>query len=222
MKKLAALILSLILTICSLSACGSPSAYEDGYSSGFDAGFAAGYRAGLSAATATPEQTTPAQQEAPQSHPQETMSQGLPEPENGHIIEDISREKVAPFTVNTSGDGGYFIVLDPLRFPFTGGGFDRTEADMQAKYSYLKFYVDAGSSVELLVPLGTYEVYYATGEIWYGENHLFGTETAYYKCDGEFTFSESEDGYNGWTLTLETAWNGNLDTDKIDANKFPH
>ena len=83
------------------------------------------------------------------------------------------------------------------------------------------YYVRAGGTLSVDVPLGTYEIYYATGNTWYGRNNLFGPDTVYQKCEGSFSFTEDVSGYNGWTLTLYPTFNGNMDTDIIDADDFP-
>ena len=36
--------------------------------------------------------------------------------------------------------------------------------------------------LELKVPLGTFEIRYASGKQWYGYNYLFGDDTSYSKA----------------------------------------
>lgn len=85
----------------------------------------------------------------------------------------------------------------------------------------MSFYVSAGKSAEVLVPLGEYEIYYATGQTWYGPDDKFGSDTQFYKCDDTFDFYEDDDGYVGWTLTLYKVSNGNMDSTPIDEGDFP-
>lgn len=221
MERLIAMITALILVFCSLSAC-SKRTYEDGYADGYNDG----YRAAIEASEDTYisfEEWSNAKHAAEETEP--TLS-SLPEPDNGYIFEDFTLgilEKVAPLTIEAGGTGGYYIVVDPVHFTFSGAvdSFSRTRYEMGAKYSYLKFYVDANSAVDVLVPLGEYEIYYATGENWYGEDSLFGSDTRYYKCDSTFLFSIEDNQYTGWTVELKPVINGNLDTDVIDAEDFP-
>lgn len=69
------------------------------------------------------------------------------------------------------------------------------------------FMVGAGHSVEVFVPHGTYEIYYASGETWYGTELLFGSETVYGKLetrshDGTYFFSYDYRYHYGWYLEL--------------------
>lgn len=144
----------------------------------------------------------------------------IPEPNNGYIFDEISIvDGTAPLTIETIGTGGYYLVLDPITLFYEGDdSFNQTRTEMNAKYSYTKFYIRAGSTVDINVPLGEYRIYYATGESWYGEDDLFGEETVYAKCDDTFVFTESQ----GWTLQLYPVTYGNLDTDTISKKEFPH
>lgn len=129
-----------------------------------------------------------------------------PRPSNGSIFQFPSSAGVAPFTIKTSGSSDYYIVM-------------QNSHDSSIKVS---FYVRGGSTVEIDVPLGNYEVFYAAGDTWYGTEHAFGSETDYYKCDDTFPFTySSSTGYTGWTLMLYPVSHGNLDTDAINADEFP-
>ena len=43
------------------------------------------------------------------------------------------------------------------------------------------FYLENGTTIELMMPLGDYSVYYCVGKNWYGTEKLFGTGTVSYK-----------------------------------------
>jgi len=125
---------------------------------------------------------------------------------NGQIFEYPRDERVAPLSVTASFSYNYYIYLDCITNP---------DNDMA-------FFVKRGNTVKLDVPLGTYRVYYATGDIWYGTQHLFGSSTIYCKCDGTFNFYISSDGYySGYTLELIEQHNGNLDTETVNPSEFP-
>lgn len=85
----------------------------------------------------------------------------------------------------------------------------------------MSFYVRGGSTVDLDVPLGEYDIYYASGSAWYGKDDLFGPTGSYHKCEDTFAFTLSGDTYDGWTLTLYPVANGNLDTEEINIDEFP-
>lgn len=125
-------------------------------------------------------------------------------PENGEIIFEKGWDRIAPFTVVTTSDNNFFVKLKTL---------SGTE-------TILSFFVRAGETVDIDVPLGTFTLYYATGETWYGPGLAFGNETHYYRADDTFEFYE-EDGYvNGWTVELYLQSNGNLYTESISADEF--
>ena len=127
-------------------------------------------------------------------------------PSNGKILSSSvpADERIAPFTIDTTGDGYYYIKL----------------RDVYTKQPVLTFFVHGGRSVEVDVPLGMYELLYAHGDTWYGVNNLFGPDTVYSKADDTFNFYE-EDGYvNGWTVELYMQANGNLDVDSISPDEF--
>nr|WP_326184903.1 hypothetical protein [uncultured Oscillibacter sp.] len=130
--------------------------------------------------------------------------------ENGELVRPPVTEGVAPLTVNTlPGDNdNYYVYLQP------SGNHGKLLSGMG-------FYVVSGESAEVSVPLGNYELYYATGSVWYGEDVLFGEDTSYYKCVGLFDFYEDDQGYSGWSVDLYSVPSGNLDTKSISAEDFP-
>jgi len=125
---------------------------------------------------------------------------------NGEIVDHPVDERHAPFSVSTTPGTNYYIVLKDL----SAGSPNRTA-----------FYVEGGKTAEIEVALGEYEVYYATGETWYGETYIFGDDTMYYKCDGTFDFYDDGEYYQGWTIELYPQTNGNMDTDPISGVDFP-
>lgn len=146
----------------------------------------------------------------------------IPEPETAFIFESTYCEDgVAPLKIITSSEDGHYFVVDLISLP------DDSELDDFSKGYYeaatkIKFYIRGGESIELNLPLGIYEIYYATGQTWYGEECLFGIDTVYHKCEGTFAFTESEEDYNGWIIELLPVENGNLATDIIDQSQFPN
>ena len=156
---------------------------------------------------------------SPVAEPQPTLQQ-VARPPHGKIFEDLTVGGVAPFSVTGTGD--IYLVLDPIDLSASvKNGMGQASAELIEGYNALRVFLRSGKSFETDVPLGKYEVYYATGDAWYGEEELFGPDTQYYKCDEIFDFTMDDEGYNGWTLTLTAVYNGNLDTDPIDAEDFP-
>lgn len=124
---------------------------------------------------------------------------------NGEIIIEPSEEGLAPLTIETRGTEKYYVPLKPL-------GYEGSE---------MSFYVIGGQTAEVLVPLGYYELYYATGNTWYGLENLFGSKTERFKCDDTFDFYEEDNYYQGWTVTLYKVSNGNMSTKAVSEEDFP-
>ena len=124
---------------------------------------------------------------------------------NGQVVVFPSGERLCPLGIDVRGDQAYYVYLDSL---------DSSVSDMS-------FMVSPGNSVEVMVPIGEYEVYYATGKTWYGQEYKFGPETQYYQCDQALRFYKDNQYYRGYTLKLYQQSNGNLETDKISAANFP-
>lgn len=81
-------------------------------------------------------------------------------------------------------------------------------------------FIRSGESVNLFVPLGSYDLRYATGETWYGYEDLFGPTTAFFKTDSKMEFKQSGNTFQGHTIELIPRANGNLQTSKINKNNF--
>lgn len=185
----------LLLPAVLLSSCGKKGSYSEGYTDGYDIGYIQGRQA---AAAETSAET---------SAPPTAGFPVRPEPQNGWVFEEIpQREALATLSIRTSGTGGYYFVIDPVEFPVTEDGeFYKTRAQLQANNYSIRLYVRGGSTAEISLPLGEYAIYYAHGSDWYGEEALFGQETAYYQFDGTFLFKETSKGYSRWSLSASDA-----------------
>ena len=152
--------------------------------------------------------------EAPQ---QEDTVQGIDEPGNGYVFEGINSDYGSlSLTITTVGTSGHYFVLDPVSLycsPFADS-FQQYRYELFAKYNYIKLYVHGGSTVEIQIPKGEYKIYYATGENWYGEEDLFGTDTVYSEINKTFNFSNVSE----YALRVP---DGNLRISKIKTNEFP-
>lgn len=169
--------------------------------------------------TEPPEVTAPAVTAPVETEPRPVLRQ-QPKPDHGHIFEELTIDGVAPFSV--SGTGDIYLVLDPVDLSANiTNGLGQQQVLLNEKHMELRVFIRSGMTFETDVPLGRYEVYYATGDAWYGEEELFGPDTRYYKCDDTFDFTQDSEGYNGWTLTLTAVYGGNLDTDLVDESDFP-
>lgn len=80
----------------------------------------------------------------------------------------------------------------------------------------LSFYIRAGDTVTMGVASQKINVCWATGEVWYGEEYLFGEETHYSKDNESYTL---KDGDKLW-YDLEPVKNGDFKPEEIDADEF--
>jgi len=127
-----------------------------------------------------------------------------PFPRSGTIRIAGNAKGVAPFEIKSSPGDNYYIKL----------------VDSSTGKPVAVVFVRGGVSTEVLVPVGTYEMRYASGTTWYGENYLFGPDTAYSKADEDFAFTREPGGYSGFTVTLYKVRDGNLETEAIRPEDF--
>lgn len=128
----------------------------------------------------------------------------LPIPiETGIVNITTSAERVAPLEIKTRPGANYYLKIVDLR-----------------NVEVLTLYVHGGDAMEIDVPLGSYEIRYASGQTWYGEQSLFGPNTTYSKADSVFYFGD--DGYriSGYTVELIPQIDGNLRTHIISPQSF--
>jgi len=111
---------------------------------------------------------------------------------------------VAPFEIVSSAGDDYYIKM-----------VDAVTGD-----SKVVIFVRGGQRTKVMVPVGNYDVRYASGSTWYGENYLFCPDTVYTKTDEEFAFSRTPDGYSGFSVTLYKVAHGNLSTTAIRPEDF--
>lgn len=113
---------------------------------------------------------------------------------------------VAPLRIKTSSNGGYHYFVKIVN-----------TASHQELGSY---FIRSGEMLEIKVPVGTYEIKYASGKQWYGTGYLFGPKTAYSKADSIFSFNFDGYQYSGYTIELIMQQNGNLRTSGIQPNQW--
>lgn len=128
----------------------------------------------------------------------------VPFPQSGTIRVASNAEGVAPFEILSPAGENYYIKM-----------VDAVTGDNKAV-----IFVRGGQPTEVMVPVGTYEIRYASGTTWYGESYLFGPDTAYTKTDEDFAFRRTPDGYSGYTVTLYKVERGNLSTSPLRPEDF--
>jgi len=89
-----------------------------------------------------------------------------------------------------------FITDQPGRAPFkvqteAGSNFLLKLVDPQTRKDVMRMFIVGGQEANFWVPVGEYELVYASGENWYGDELLFGPETQYAKADTVSRFSSA-------------------------------
>jgi hypothetical protein len=114
------------------------------------------------------------------------------------------KEPAAPLEIRTSFGNDFFVKL----------------MNVSNERQELAMYVQGGRTFTTKVPLGTYELRYAAGTVWYGEDLLFGPNTACYRADEQFAFYLQGNSVSGYTIELILQEGGNLRTTPIDPSQF--
>lgn len=125
-------------------------------------------------------------------------------PDNGTTWTYNNEQKVARFVVDAGSGSHYWIKL----------------VDVSTGSPVVALFVRAGSKTEIKVPLGNFEVRYASGQKWYGTTHLFGPDTFRTKVTESVRFYENGDSVVGHSITLYKVSGGNMRTESISASEF--
>lgn len=115
-----------------------------------------------------------------------------------------NNERIAPFRIVAPGGSNYYAKL----------------VDSVTNRDIMSMYVIGGRPLEVDVPLGSYRLKYAHGNVWCGESLLFGEETAYGEAQSTFDFSVQGNRISGYTVELIPQAHGNLRTRPIRASEF--
>jgi hypothetical protein len=143
------------------------------------------------------------------THP-ETKRQVLEEliqpfPEHGSTVEYFEGEALAPFKIITKQQELFYFIK---------------VVEWESKLPVLKIFVHSGQDVDVLLPVGSYEVRFTSGKTWYGEGRLFGPGAKYEKADQRFDFMKSGQQIQGHTLKLIAQQGGNLRKVRMKADDF--
>lgn len=133
-------------------------------------------------------------------------SQPLPQvlPGSGKILDSVFYTYDAPLTIETQGDGYYLVKL-------------------KDKYSHrdvCSVFIYGGRSAHIDVDFGCYELYYAHGDTWYGEELLFGPNTRYYKARDSLLFEWTFGDPDWVSVDLYSQTGGNLAVSRISGLEF--
>ena len=123
---------------------------------------------------------------------------------NGTVRLFANKDLISPLEITTSQEANYFLKL----------------IDVNNKKNIMDIFLIGGTTTTINVPLGTYEIKWASGSSWMGYDELFGDETSYSVADHLFNFKLTENGVSGYSIILRQIRDGNLRTKKISKNQF--
>lgn len=135
--------------------------------------------------------------DALQSEP-ETRLTPVTEPKSGEILAGYEDYDGSEITISASSGDSCVVKLK------TRSGATR-----------LSFYVRAGDTVTVGVPREHLYVYFASGDTWYGQYHLFGEDTSYSMDDTICDFTKYT-----WEYTLYPVTSGDFSQTPINAEDF--
>lgn len=81
-------------------------------------------------------------------------------------------------------------------------------------------YLRPGRTVKIHVPLGRYRLLIASGDSWYGMEHLFGDRGGYAEAEERLDFVQLSDRIRGHTIELQESILGNLKERAIARGSF--
>lgn len=84
----------------------------------------------------------------------------------------------------------------------------------------MSIFIRAGQTIKISVPVGTYRIRLASGNIWYGEKIRFGPTTSYAALDKVFSFAVKGNLLEGNEVELTRVINGNLRQLPLSASDF--
>lgn len=111
----------------------------------------------------------------------------LEQPQTGLLYSATPDEELAPFDITANSNTNYLIRL------------------CDGKKIIQSYYIRAGETLSVYVPLGSYSLYYACASKdspWFGKSDLWDSATSYYKSNTIYTFDFDGEYYNGYTLEL--------------------
>lgn len=139
----------------------------------------------------------------PLSNPIDENLVERPYPANGEVLSGpifIDEDSLSYLKVNASSEYSHVI---KLYTPYTD--------DL-----VIMFFVRAGQTAKVEIPVGVYEIRVADGKKWYGVDNWFGVNTIATRHDEMYTFDQNSE----WTITLFRVKDGNLTSTRIDIEDF--
>lgn len=96
-------------------------------------------------------------------------------PPHETVVFATEKQGLAPFKIDTEPGANYLLKL----------------VDPQTRKDVMRMFVVGGQQANFWAPLGEYELVYAAGRHWYGDELLFGPQTQYAKADTVSRFTSA-------------------------------
>ena len=127
-------------------------------------------------------------------------------PSNGHVFYSKYYYKPCQFEVTNKDSRAYYMKFVDI---YTG-------ADV------ITFFVRANSKATIDIPTGDFELRYAVGSTWYGEDDLFGPDTRYAKDKEYYPFECDDYSSTIWQVSFyaSTAGGSTMYTESMDEDEF--
>lgn len=115
-----------------------------------------------------------------------------------------------------------FSSSDPsVPFGAIGAGYYYVKLkDHTSQKEVLSFFLHGKNTVNLNVDTGTYDLYFAHGDVWCGEYLLFGDDTEYRLVESPIIIDQSNDPIYIWAPTAIIGNDVVVDTMPIDVTSF--
>ena len=140
--------------------------------------------------------------------------------EDSNVLDTSYVKQSVPVNGNTLYSENDFAITAPLQISVGDSYYYLVKVVTKNNKTVQSVFIHPGETVEIPVPLGSYEIKYASGKVWYGFDKAFGPEGTYQKANETFDFYADDDGVNGYSLTLYAVCNGNMSSSNIGYNKF--
>lgn len=92
--------------------------------------------------------------------------------------------------------------------------------DHTSQQEVLSFFLHGKNTVNFNVNYGTYDLYFAHGDVWFGPDLLFGNDTEYMMAKFPITINANNDSVQIWTPSIILGDDLVIDTTSIHPSEF--
>ena len=145
-------------------------------------------------------------------------------PENGEVILAPDYEGVGEVKIIADEETDYYVYFEYVGEPELSSTSRELAEDAEAPYeSDLAFFVKAGRTVKKKIPVGVYKFYYASGEVFFGKEELFGDTTNCSSAEELLQLYTDENGYFiQYTIELCQPSDIYFATEDVSREDFPN